>query len=1059
MNIPNNATTIGGYAFEGCSGLTSLIIPNSVSYIGSSAFKDCNNLVSVEMSQRITSVEIAVFYGCSSLASISIPNGVTAISSSAFQGCSSLTSIIIPNSVTDIGKYSFQDCSSLSSITIPNSVVYIGYGAFQGCSDLDEIIIPEGVGSIGDYSFSGCSALSSVCISSSVNTIGNMVFQGCSNLNSIVVDNNNTVFDSRENCNAIIKTSTNELLYGCNNSIIPNGVSAILYPAFNGYKGITSLSIPASVTRIEDNAFVGCTELASINVDAANPKYDSRDNCNAIIETETNKLILAGNNALIPNSVTAFSQNAFKNCIYVSLPDGMEKITYNMFNGCDKLETIIIPASVNFIESEAFCKCTNLAKVIISDGDSELTFVRSYGNRGRYCFEDCPLDTIYIGRTFKGQYDYDYVNGVHSSPFYGKTTISDVQFGDRVTEIGRDAFNGCIGLTSMTLPESVNSIGYCAFEGCTGLSNIYIPNSVEKIEGRAFYGCKSLQSITIPKSIDTIEQYTFSSCEGLTSLVIPSYVNTIKENAFAGCDNLSDLIFEDDTTMICIESYNFNNYPIKTLYLGRSISANNWCLYNLQTVSNLTISKSVTNLSGSVFKNCKIKTLTFKEGEDTLKFVNYGWSNNIIQQPFDECSIDSIYMGRIIVHENIYSSRYTTTKNPFTRTESTFSLRIGNNIKEIGDNAFSGWKIDSLYIPKTVEKIGSSPFYSCSYLHDIFIEDGVDTLRFDEGIGFYGIQLRNLYLGRNISYPEGRSPFQNNKESLSSLTIGRCVTKINEYQFYGCSALDTLNIPTNIMEIGKDAFNLCRGLTFVNIEDCEEPLTIDNNFMNCELKKVYLGRNINYPDHFSPFSGLEYLDSLIIGEKVTAIGNAAFTDCRNLKDVVSYSAIVPETDQHAFSQSYLPSATLLVPYRLYDQYRKITPWSLFGSIKNFEGLYNLIYLVDGEEYKKDVVEQGKTIVAEDGPTKEGFTFSGWSEIPEIMPNHDVIITGSFEKEQVIGDVNGDGTLSVTDVGMMISFILGQNPEGFNKDAADMNGDSEVTVTDVGALITKILSGE
>jgi hypothetical protein len=612
------------------------------------------------MSHSITSVEIAVFYGCSSLTSISIPNGVTAISSSAFQGCSSLTSIIIPNSVTDIGKFSFEGCSSLSSVTIPNSVVYIGYGAFQGCSDLDEIIIPEGVESIGNYSFSGCSTLSSVCISSSVKTIGNMVFYNCSNLKSIVVDKNNTVFDSRDNCNAIIKTSTNELLYGCNNSIIPNGVSAILYPAFNGYKGITSLSIPASVTRIEDNAFVGCTELASINVDAANPKYDSRDNCNAIIETETNKLILAGNNALIPNSVTAFSQNAFKNCIYVSLPDGMERITYNMFNGCDKLETIIIPASVTVIESDAFYKCTNLAKVIISDSDSELTFVRSYGNSGRYCFEDCPLNTVYIGRNFKGQYDYSYYNGVRYSPFSGMPTISDVELGNKVTEITRDAFFNCTGLTTITIPESVRNIGYSAFEGCTGISAISVPNSVAKIEGRAFAGCKNLQSITIPEILEEIEGYVFYGCEGLTSVTIPASVNSIGERAFWDCKKLSDLKIEDSKAWLSIVTGDYASFysnPITSIYLGRDLYISNYIFYSLPNLSDVTISKTVTHLAGGILAWSNIKSITFEEAPDTLVLENYGWPNYTNQeQPFDKCSIDSVYLGRCIVYKDLLVS-------------------------------------------------------------------------------------------------------------------------------------------------------------------------------------------------------------------------------------------------------------------------------------------------------------------------------------------------------------------------------------------------------------------
>lgn len=224
--------------------------------------------------------------------------------------------------------------------------------------------------------------------------------------------------------------------------------------------------------------------------------------------------------------------------------------------------------------------------------------------------------------------------------------------------------------------------------------------------------------------------------------------------------------------------------------------------------------------------------------------------------------------------------------------------------------------------------------------------------------------------------------------------------------------------------------------------------------MNGELKKVYLGRNINYPEGFAPFSGLDYLDSLTIGSKVTAIEKSAFAACPKLKDVLSYAEIVPATNEYAFTQSYLPNATLCVPYSIYDQYCTTIPWSLFGNIKNFEGMYNLVYLVDGEEYKKYVVEQGSSISAEEEPTKEGYTFSGWSEIPETMPAHNVVITGSFVKNEQ-GDANNDGVVDAADVVAIMNYILNKPGENFNEKAADVNGDGVINVADVLAVLNTI----
>ena len=155
-------TSIGNYAFRGCTGLTSITIPNSVTSIGDAAFYGCSGLTSITIPNSVTSVGIAAFHDCSGLTSVTIPNSVTSIWSSAFQGCSSLTSVTIGNSVTSIGGSAFAVCSGLTSITIPNSVTSIGGGAFSYCKGLTSITIPNSVISIGSGAFRDCSGLTSV---------------------------------------------------------------------------------------------------------------------------------------------------------------------------------------------------------------------------------------------------------------------------------------------------------------------------------------------------------------------------------------------------------------------------------------------------------------------------------------------------------------------------------------------------------------------------------------------------------------------------------------------------------------------------------------------------------------------------------------------------------------------------------------------------------------------------------------------------------------------------------------------------------------------------------
>ena len=216
---------IGDHAFNGCSGLTRVVIPNGVISIGSSAFYNCSSLTSVVIGDGVTSIGNYAFSYCYGLTSIivsegnvcyqsidgnlynkdgtellqyaigkaeisfTIPDGVTTIGGSAFYDCSSLTSVVIPDSVTSIGGYAFAFCFSLTSVVIPDSVTSIGGGAFYGCSSLTSVVIPDGVTSIGDYAFYYCSSLTSVIIGGSVTSIGSSAFFGCYGLTSVNVTN------------------------------------------------------------------------------------------------------------------------------------------------------------------------------------------------------------------------------------------------------------------------------------------------------------------------------------------------------------------------------------------------------------------------------------------------------------------------------------------------------------------------------------------------------------------------------------------------------------------------------------------------------------------------------------------------------------------------------------------------------------------------------------------------------------------------------------------------------------------------------------------------------
>lgn len=210
-------------------------------------------------------------FAFSDLASVTIPATVTNIGAAAFVNCDALTSISIPNSVTHIGESAFEDCSALSSVSIGNGVAVINHRTFYRCAALTSIIIPNSVTSIIESAFGQCAALTSVTIGSGVTNIGKWVFCGCRSLKTMVVRNGNTMYDSRNNCNAIIETGSNTLIAGCQNTVIPNGVTNIGLYAFDDRKGLTSITIPASVRSIDWWAFNGCDALDTVVCYATTP--------------------------------------------------------------------------------------------------------------------------------------------------------------------------------------------------------------------------------------------------------------------------------------------------------------------------------------------------------------------------------------------------------------------------------------------------------------------------------------------------------------------------------------------------------------------------------------------------------------------------------------------------------------------------------------------------------------------------------------------------------------------------------------------------------------------
>ena len=418
--IPDSVTSIGRYAFYGCTSLTSVTIPGSVTSIGVYAFDSCASLISVTIPDGVTSIGDSAFDYCTSLTSVTIPGSVTSIGDSVFYHCTSLASVTIPDSVTSIGRYAFAYCKSLTSVAIPDGVTSIGEKAFSQCTSLTSVAIPDSVTSIGERAFYECTSLTSVTIPDSVTSIGDSVFYHCTSLTSVT---------------------------------IPDSVTSIGDYAFSGCTSLTSVTIPDSVTSIGEGTFEDCTSLTSVTIP------DSETSIGDYAFSYCTSLT----SVTIPDGVTSIGCAAFRFCtslISMTIPDSVTSIVDGFFLGCKSLTSVTIPNSVTSIGNGAFQLCTSLTSVTIPNSVTSI---------GESAFDNCTsLTSVTIP---------DSVTSIGDWAFGSCTSLTSVTIPDSVTSIGRYAFAYCTSLTSVAIPDSVTSIGEYAFDDCKSLTDVYYAGS------------------------------------------------------------------------------------------------------------------------------------------------------------------------------------------------------------------------------------------------------------------------------------------------------------------------------------------------------------------------------------------------------------------------------------------------------------------------------------------------------------------------------------------------------------------------------------------------------
>ena len=746
--IENGVTSIGVYAFYGCTSLTNVTIGNNVTSIGSFAFEKCTSLTNVTIPNSVTSIGSEAFYNTAyyndesnwnngvlyisdclidtnddfdSTTDYIIKDGTRIIANYALSYCDNLTSVTIPNSVTSIGNYTFLGCTSLTNITIPDSVTTIGDYAFLYCTSLASVTIGNSVTSIGDYAFKNCTSLTSVSIPNSVTSIGDSAFDGCTSLTSVNYSGTKSQWKSIKGYRNVLK------IIKCTDGIIGNGntvtIDNLKYEIYN-----------------DTASLVGYTDSPENLVISKNISYEG-----------------------YTLNVTSIGESAFKNCTSltsITIPNSVTSICYSAFYGCTSLTSITIPDSVTSIGGSAFSGCTSLSSVTVPDS----------------------------------------VTSIGDSAFYGCTSLTSVTVPDSVTSIGDSAFYGCTSLTNVTIPDSVTSIGSYAFEGCTSLTsvnysgtksqcksiegyyniskiikctdgivgngntvtidnlkykiyddtaslvgytdtpeNLIIPESVlyegytvtvTGIGDEAFYNCTSLTSITIPDSVTIIGNNAFNGCRSLVSVTIPNSVKSIGSSAFNACSNLKSV------------NYNGTKAQWKSISGYDNVSQIIKCTDGIYANSNTII----------------IDSVKYRLNDDyTAEVISYSGT------PENIAILESVaYEG--------------------------FTFKVTS----IGSSAFSGCtSLASVTIPNSVTNISYDAFNGCSKLKKIEVPDSVTYIGSDafDGTAFYNT-VKNwkdgvLYCGNHLISA---------KSDVTKITVKASTVSIAAGALDNCKSLKKINV-------------------------------------------------------------------------------------------------------------------------------------------------------------------------------------------------------------------------------------------------------------------------
>ena len=672
--------------------------------------------------------------------------------------------------------------------------------------------------------------------------------------------------------------------------IIPNSVTNIGKLAFCGCSSIISIRIPSSVENIGEQAFSYCNSLSSIVVDAQNQRYDSRDECNAIIETKTNILIAGCYNAIIPNNVIGIGNYAFSGCdslTSITIPNSVTSIGHHTFSSCEKITDLKLPNSIISIGHAAFVACYSLTDIILP----------------------CNITSI------------------EQKTFQYCSSLVSINLPNGVKTIGERAFDGCSSLEYIELPQSLLSIEMEAFGDCTSLSYIVIPNNVNNIAWWAFSGCSSLTRINIPTSLNGIESNVFYNCSSLRSLNLNN-ITYIKHGAFHNTAIYNDesnwdngalyidnclievkldaikerFVIKEDTRLIASAAFPINSM-LKFLTIPNSVtSIGDWAFSSCLSLTSIIMPDNIQRLGINIFDSCQSLQIICVPQEKKGAYCRMGlekYCDFILEGEYIEQEIDDInyrlnnytltaeviqraegYIGSIIIPSYVVYQKatYVVTKIEGILIEEDYSHIIGPFV--------NCQELTFIFIPDTVTYIGEAIFDNCISLSSI--EVAPDNHKYDSRSNCNAIietSTDTLIAGcKNTIIPNNIKTIASSAFSASTPTtiiFPKTLHKICHGAFCECAQLNTISIPNSLQIIDDMVFSCCENLSAIEFENGLQYIG-DGAFEGIAVTSLILPNSVTFLGAFA-FAGCTLLNSITLSKNLTNIGEKVFDSCESLQ--------------------------------------------------------------------------------------------------------------------------------------------------------------------------------